>query len=495
MLIHRHGSVRKAFEELGELPQALSTPRVTLTSLSSQVSADTAGLVGAQQPLSARASSSGPVITADQELTEDRYLRLLRTLKVLDAITEPKALMLYHCLKPFSVETFVPRLIEEFSEAQAEKARRQEEEERRERERRNLFGKSSLFDTRNRPEEDVREWLEKSATPTFRGQVLDKWAVSARAGKFRAQLRDYVQTLETQLSNRSAAVSQLRQALDYDNRQLEGLRDVLGPTPSHAMTAAAAALTGWAGDLSPLTPSTAYHTGSIAGKSPKTPSRLETQLPQESKAKQAERLAQAAAIGNVDAIQRCLARRSDVNAAAWDGVTALMCAAHHGRLAALELLLKHGADPALADRRGRTAVDYARNRPEVRDWLRGRGGIASKELTWQVEVLGRHLREVEAEKARLEGLREQLPSGEVVKRARQRLQRKITIAQPLHDSTNTTQGPSPLSFGHSFLEVPSSTSQDAFMRQEHHVQLRLPDEVVRGSMTSIFGPFGTSGYS
>ncbi len=49
-----------------------------------------------------------------------------------------------------------------------------------------------------------------------------------------------------------------------------------------------------------------------------------------------------------------------VNGADTNGETALMMAAGYGDDEMVRLLLRRGADPELADRRGRRAVDYAR---------------------------------------------------------------------------------------------------------------------------------------
>jgi len=71
----------------------------------------------------------------------------------------------------------------------------------------------------------------------------------------------------------------------------------------------------------------------------------------------------AARMGRVEALRTLL----ETGAAAWtpegdpDGApTALMVAAARGEDAAVSLLLEHGADPALRDRQGRTAADWAK---------------------------------------------------------------------------------------------------------------------------------------
>lgn len=55
-----------------------------------------------------------------------------------------------------------------------------------------------------------------------------------------------------------------------------------------------------------------------------------------------------------------IAYGADVNAIAQDGTTALMLAAQNAKLDVVELLLKKGAKPALKDKSGKTALDYAK---------------------------------------------------------------------------------------------------------------------------------------
>lgn len=79
-------------------------------------------------------------------------------------------------------------------------------------------------------------------------------------------------------------------------------------------------------------------------------------------------LMSAAQYDRIDAARLLLAKGAQVNAATWradvydalrhDGRTALMYAASRGSLPLIELLLKNGADPYVADSKGRRAVDY-----------------------------------------------------------------------------------------------------------------------------------------
>jgi ankyrin repeat protein len=67
-------------------------------------------------------------------------------------------------------------------------------------------------------------------------------------------------------------------------------------------------------------------------------------------------LSRAAYRGNLELVNLLLAQpKIAVNAADGDGCTALMCAAEHGSLEIVASLLKAGADPHLANKRGETA--------------------------------------------------------------------------------------------------------------------------------------------
>jgi ankyrin repeat protein len=62
---------------------------------------------------------------------------------------------------------------------------------------------------------------------------------------------------------------------------------------------------------------------------------------------------------------------ADPNAKAQSGSTPLHTVAFTGDRASLDLLLKHGADPALTNNEGKTAADIARERgnQEIADLL------------------------------------------------------------------------------------------------------------------------------
>ena len=100
-----------------------------------------------------------------------------------------------------------------------------------------------------------------------------------------------------------------------------------------------------------------------------------------------ERLLQAACVGQLPAVRRCLAGRAEIDAVAWGGVTALMCAARHGHLEVAKLLLESSADPVRSDMLGRTALDHARHQPaQVTEWLRGHGVMGRQEFERMVQA-------------------------------------------------------------------------------------------------------------
>merc|ERR1712232_913402 len=98
--------------------------------------------------------------------------------------------------------------------------------------------------------------------------------------------------------------------------------------------------------------------GSATPKTPKTPSFFSPKFSdsigspsfdrqgkvEESKIVKAERLMQAAFVGNVDEVERCLNGGININAVTWRGTTALMAAARHGRGTVIDTLLDRHAD-------------------------------------------------------------------------------------------------------------------------------------------------------
>jgi ankyrin repeat protein len=63
----------------------------------------------------------------------------------------------------------------------------------------------------------------------------------------------------------------------------------------------------------------------------------------------------------VEVIALLLEAKADVDLADLEGVTPLMKAARSGQEAAVEALLKGGADPSQRDRAGRDAASWARS--------------------------------------------------------------------------------------------------------------------------------------
>ncbi|GIV16927.1 MAG: hypothetical protein KatS3mg022_2362 [Armatimonadota bacterium] len=66
--------------------------------------------------------------------------------------------------------------------------------------------------------------------------------------------------------------------------------------------------------------------------------------------------------GDMSVVKVLVEHGADVNQATDSGVTPLMIASRDGRLDIVQLLVDHGADPTLRDRRGFTAIDFARGR-------------------------------------------------------------------------------------------------------------------------------------
>ena len=89
-----------------------------------------------------------------------------------------------------------------------------------------------------------------------------------------------------------------------------------------------------------------------------------------------EALLVAADVGDAALLDTLLSDGADANGArAADGMTFLMAAASSGHTACVQILLDRGADPAVADEDGDTALTHARinGRSEVEQLLRRRG--------------------------------------------------------------------------------------------------------------------------
>ena len=71
-------------------------------------------------------------------------------------------------------------------------------------------------------------------------------------------------------------------------------------------------------------------------------------------------LMNAAAVGNIDDVERICSIGTEINKATEKGYTALMFAARNNNLTVIELLLKSGADKNAKTKLGKNAYDFAR---------------------------------------------------------------------------------------------------------------------------------------
>lgn len=96
-----------------------------------------------------------------------------------------------------------------------------------------------------------------------------------------------------------------------------------------------------------------------------------------------------------------------------------MCAARHGKLEVAQLLLESSADPVRTDMLGRTALDHAKRQPPyVQEWLRGHKVLGRQEFERIVQALGSELLVLKRESKRLETMKAQIPSDDVLRRAK-----------------------------------------------------------------------------
>merc|ERR1711972_80377 len=157
---------------------------------------------------------------------------------------------------------------------------------------------------------------------------------------------------------------------------------------------------------------------------------LDATSKQQKAAAKSDQLIQAAATGDAAKLHQLL-RRTHVNTTGWSGVTALMAAARHGRESVVESLVLAGANCALTDAHGRTAVDHAQRGPvaqrsRIVNFLRSRGALSGKELMAQVDALAQKFFDVEKD---LIGKR----------RINHHLQRTLTRKGFLHNRTDLTE--------------------------------------------------------
>lgn len=433
LLEQKHGGVVEAFESIGEIRPG-SVSKVPPPPLS-----------GDRPPLR---------LAVHEGVSQEHFLKVLRQLKVLDNITDSAATMIWTSLQPFTMQDFVQRLLEEHRQAEEEKQRHEEDRDRREKERKRRLAESLCLDSRQRAAKEVNSWLdevrylEATASP-----VTTRWAALARVGASKTQLRDYVSVLQGLINSSREGVEELKRILGIE----AGLP---GPPAASPTPFAGGSTPGFFGGsdsqqpaqsgggtplLRPLGPAPSPQGGS-----------LDENMQSEHRTRLAERLCQAATVGDVGAVQRILLRRADPNAVVWGGVTALMSAARHGRIQVAKLLLSNSAEPARTDMLGRTALDHARSQPaRQREWLRGRGVLARAELEGSAEALGRQLIEIQKEWRRLEEKRNQIPSEDVIRRTNLLLRLGRANSHPEGQGTPALSGVGSPYPGH--LLVPGST--------------------------------------
>ena len=404
-----------------------------------------------------------PRLQAGEEgVSEQNFLRVLRQLKVLDqttesAITESAALMIHSALKPFVMEDFVRRLQEEHSVASEMKQRQKEDAEKHEKDRKRRLAESLRIDSRQRAAKEIKTWMDMANAMEEPPSVTEKWAFLARSGQSKTQLRDYVSVLEGLIKSARTDIEELRRRLEREGVAAQDTPGFfVGELPTYAVASPVLAQPLAPPLAQPLAPrdGAKHLLGPPPAASP-TSIRDETML-SEHRTVMAERLLQAAASGRLSAVQRCLTSRADINSVAWSGVTALMCAARHGRIEVVQLLLESSADPVRTDMLGRTALDHARRQPAyVQEWLRGHRVLGRQEFERMVQVLGRELLVLQKEWKRLEAMRDQIPSDDVLRRAKliNRLGPKTVsqdgqaIGSPYPSPASMLSGFSPLTLG------------------------------------------------
>lgn len=446
LLSERFGSVMKAFQSIGEVPASIALEESSAVSGLPKLGT---GVLASASPADAAAT--------EQEVTEQTLLRLLRQLKVNDQVPDSTAMLLYASLRPFKLGSFIRRLEQAFRQAEDEKRQSALDHERRERAHRKLIKRAIKVDSKRITKEEVASWIQNvdadlascaydavsgiDPSPSLRAAtVTSGWSSCARVGASKLQLQDYIHALNAKLEETSAEVEDLRHGLERGGRELELLKDYIGPTASASVQSSRL------GDLTPATPDSLR--SSYVGRDP---------VQKEFRVVLAERLSQAAASGNQALVQSCLNQRAEVNSVVWGGVSPLMVAAHHGQVAVIDLLLSMRADLAKTDLRGRTAVDHARRQPDAASRLRGRGGLGSLEMAKEAEAIGQRLLKVRGDKERLEAAKAKQPSEDVMRRARLR-----------HKASG-------------FLLSESRTGLDSqVMQVERRVQLMLPEEAIRG---------------
>lgn len=451
----KHGSATKPIEDLLQLNQWRlgESPRLPGQSASAGTPRDKptatvaeAGALAAGTPAAVPAPGSPAIFgqKVGDAVTEASFLALLRRLDVINLLKEEVSKALYASLRPFSFEQLINGLKAADEEDKAHQKQAAEEERRR---REKAKKDARVFNSRFYAQEDLKSWEQSrsgallgfseelgdmadarlpAGTSALPGGLAEDatrhWAAKARAGTSKSQLKDYISLLEDRVWGLEQELDRERDKLQRDEEDFDGLRDYLGNWQGQRLRLSTDVAEGSPGALSPnstfqQTPGSRNTPRLGFGAGPRAPP-----VSKEVQVQRAERLVTAASSGDIATVQNLLSLRTDPNCAAWGGVTPLMAAAHHGRQAALEALLARQADLTLTDLHGRTALDHARRRPAVREWLRACGARGGRELAAEAEALARRVLLAGAERARLEALRARLPSEEVLHQAKLRRQ-------------------------------------------------------------------------
>eukprot|EP00929_Paragymnodinium_shiwhaense_P007741 TRINITY_DN111656_c0_g1_i1.p1 TRINITY_DN111656_c0_g1~~TRINITY_DN111656_c0_g1_i1.p1 ORF type:complete len:727 (+),score=142.82 TRINITY_DN111656_c0_g1_i1:89-2269(+) len=404
MLVKEHGSVKAAFDKLQPPRPTPITPAATTPAAASQ-SSGLAGLYGSQSTLAfgspsattataasdkkaetpARGWPSPPSASSPGSAAESTVIlrhTLLHLMK--DVVVNEEVLkMMTETIDPFTVDELEKRMQAEQKKIADMRAKRQAELEKKEAERKKRARMAFCADSREAAAKVVDEWggkaeatRDKKSIQSFDpGDITRDWAAAARVGKSKAQMSDYLQQLEKRLRDRQEAMEAVAQELKQASSCApDASADELKRHLSKKFGAGAGNRPGL------------KRTGSMKHRS---------------KVAQAQKVIQAAASGDVAEMVRALAACEDdaVDAVAWNGLTPLMTASRHGRVAVVECLLARGADPDRTDAYGRTAVDHAYKQALTRECLRARGARTGRELTAEAEELARRILEVEAARA------------------------------------------------------------------------------------------------
>jgi len=338
-------------------------------------------------------------------LEEDAFMRLLRQLRVAHQLDEPSAGDLFRSLAPKTLANF-QGVLERMHESQVKRAQ-QHRTEFRKRVKELQHQKEAA---EGQAEAAVTAWIDQATLHAGPVDIVTRpWVEAAHQGRAKTQLIEYISLLETHLKR-------MRQDVETTKAEVEQLCDSAGAVKDGSEDPSPASL-GTPFMPYPLSPNPlARVVSNISG--------MDFPLPQRPLAERAQQLLQAVAEGNTSTVQRLINARADVNIAAWGGVTPIMAAAHHGRVAVMSLLFARHADLRRTDLRGRTALDHALRQPAAHDWLRARGALGGKEMLAEVAQVARRVQACKLEMQQLEKRKRALPSRELAHR--------FTPAPPRH---------------------------------------------------------------